>query len=66
MGSISTTLIDHKFGLFPPVNIRPLYIILGVLLMISSLLWMYSVRSDPAGASSPSAPLFRSSTPSPF
>lgn len=44
-GAGSATLVDHWVGLMDRVNIRWLYIVLGVLLMGSSVIWLHVLRS---------------------
>ncbi|NOY00556.1 MAG: hypothetical protein GXP30_12585 [Verrucomicrobia bacterium] len=43
-GAVSVSIIDHEVGMFPPSNLRILYIILGVLLMGASAAWLYSLN----------------------
>lgn len=45
-GAGSATVVDHWVGLIDRSNIRWLYVILGVLLMGSSLVWMHVLRSS--------------------
>jgi hypothetical protein len=40
----STTLVDHFVGNLDRSDLRLLYLILGVLLMLSSLLWLHVLR----------------------
>lgn len=46
VGAGSATLVDHLVGLIDRANIRWLYVILGVLLMGSSLVWLSVLRSS--------------------
>ena len=43
-GAGSATIVDHFVGNLDRSNLRLLYIILGVLLMLSSLLWLHVLR----------------------
>lgn len=38
-GAAMTTVVDHWVGMMPPSNWRPLYMILGILLMIVATVW---------------------------
>ena len=38
-GAAMTTIVDHWVGMMPPSNWRPLYMILGILLMIVATVW---------------------------
>src|SRR6218665_1585148 len=44
-GAGSVSLVDHVVGLMDRTNIRWLYVILGVLLMGSALIWLHVLRS---------------------
>ncbi len=43
-GAGSATIVDHFAGNLDRSNLRLIYIILGVLLMLSSLLWLHVLR----------------------
>lgn len=43
-GAGSATIVDHFVGTLDRSNLRLLYLILGVLLMLSSLLWLHVLR----------------------
>ena len=43
-GAISTSIVDHHVGLIDRINLRLLYIIIGVGLMIGSIVWLRSLR----------------------
>lgn len=54
-GAVSASLIDHRVGLMDPTNIRYLYILIGGILMVSSMLWLRSLKAaveDDAAATS--------------
>ena len=38
-GAAMTTVVDHWVGMMPPSNWRPLYMILGILLMVVATVW---------------------------
>ncbi|HEX5790973.1 MAG TPA: hypothetical protein VFY13_07450 [Luteolibacter sp.] len=48
-GAVSATLIDHEVGSLDRTSLRSLYVILGVLLMLGSGFWMYSLRDAVEG-----------------
>ena len=45
LGMIAVSVIDHRIGLMEPVNIRWIYIILGVVLMSVSLWWIQQMKA---------------------
>ena len=42
-GAVSASLIDHTTGTVDPVNIRPAYILIGLILMIAAVIWIKSL-----------------------
>jgi hypothetical protein len=44
-GAAIACFADKQYGMLPPVFLRWLFILVGSLLMISILLWSYSIRS---------------------
>jgi hypothetical protein len=43
-GAVCTSIVDHFVGLMDRSNIRLVYIILGIALMVSSVIWLRSLR----------------------
>jgi hypothetical protein len=43
-GAASATIVEHTVGYMDPTNLRPAYIVLGVLLMIASIVWLRSLK----------------------
>lgn len=46
-GAVSASLVDHFLGTLGRSNIRLLYIIIGIALMIGAYIWMSSLRGAP-------------------
>jgi len=49
IGAVSTSLVEHTVGHMDPTNLRPAYIVLGVVLMIASIIWLRSFRQSITG-----------------
>lgn len=49
VGAVSASLVDHHVGLFEPTNLRILYVILGLVLMIGAGLWLNALKTAVAG-----------------
>ncbi|MFO1440783.1 MAG: hypothetical protein U1F81_20870 [Verrucomicrobiaceae bacterium] len=45
-GAVSATLIEHTVGYMDPTNLRPAYIVLGVLLMAAGVFWLHSLKNS--------------------
>lgn len=45
LGMVAVSVIDHRIGLMEPVNIRWIYLILGVALMSVSLWWIQQMKA---------------------
>lgn len=43
VGAGMTTIVDHWVGMMPPSNLRPIYMVGGVLLMVAATLWYRSM-----------------------
>lgn len=46
IGAVSTSLVEHTVGYMDPTNLRPAYVVLGVVLMIASIIWLRSLRQS--------------------
>ncbi|CAN5565960.1 hypothetical protein BH09VER1_BH09VER1_48310 [soil metagenome] len=46
-GAVCVSLIDHRVGLREPTNLRPLYIILGLISMAAALAWLSALKHAP-------------------
>lgn len=46
VGAASSTIAEHSVGYMDPTNLRPAYIVLGVLLMIGSIFWLRSLKQS--------------------
>lgn len=46
-GAVCVSLVDHRVGLMEPINLRPLYIVLGVIVMSASAAWLYAIKHAP-------------------
>src|SRR5688572_18402427 len=44
-GAGSACFGDKEYGMFPPTSLRWLYIVCGVLVMVGSGIWMYSMKT---------------------
>ena len=58
VGAVSATLVDHFVGTIDRTNIRLLYILLGVIMMVGSYVWLRGMRNT-----SPETVTNRSSLP---
>ncbi len=43
-GATSACLVDHKVGLIDPTNLRPFYLVLGILAMVTAILWLFHLK----------------------
>lgn len=50
LGAIAVSLIDHRIGLMEPVNIRWIYMLLGLVLMGVSLWWIQGMKTAASSA----------------
>lgn len=48
-GAVSVSLVDHHVGLFEPTNLRTLYVIIGLALMVGASLWLNALKTAVAG-----------------
>jgi hypothetical protein len=48
VGAGSVSVVDHYAGLMEPMNLRILYVIIGVLLMAGSFVWQRSLKHSAA------------------
>jgi len=46
LGAVAVSIIDHKVGLLDPTNLRLLYVVVGVALMIFSIYWQGSIKRN--------------------
>lgn len=46
-GAVCVSLVDHRVGLMEPTNLRPLYIILGLIVMAAAGAWLYAIKHAP-------------------
>ncbi|WP_038170522.1 hypothetical protein [Verrucomicrobium sp. BvORR106] len=49
VGAVSVSLVDHHVGLFEPTNLRIIYVIIGLVLMIGAGLWLNALKTAVAG-----------------
>jgi hypothetical protein len=45
IGAFCVSMIDHYYGLFPRLNLRILYVIIGMILMIASYFFLISYKN---------------------
>ena len=45
-GAVCATLIEHTVGYMDPTNLRPAYILLGVLLMFAGGFWLHTLKES--------------------
>ncbi|MEM6915730.1 MAG: hypothetical protein AAF491_04105 [Verrucomicrobiota bacterium] len=45
IGSAFLTIVNHSIGLVHPVNLRPVYVMIGLVLIVISLLWVVALRT---------------------
>ena len=45
-GAASVSVVDHFTGVMEPKNLRLVYVIMGILLMVGSLLWLGAMRES--------------------
>lgn len=43
-GAVCVSLVDHRVGLLDPINLRLLYVLLGLFLMGGSVLWIHALK----------------------
>ncbi|HEY1049111.1 MAG TPA: hypothetical protein VGE39_05125 [Prosthecobacter sp.] len=43
-GAVSVSLVEHTVGHMDPTNLRPAYVLLGVVLMAASITWLRSLK----------------------
>ena len=43
-GAVCVSLVDHRVGLMDPTHLRPVYVILGLFLMIGAVIWLQAVK----------------------
>lgn len=48
-GAVSVSLVDHHVGLFEPTNLRILYVIVGIVLMVGASLWLNALKTAVVG-----------------
>ena len=46
-GAVCVSLVDHRVGLMEPTNLRPLYIVLGVIVMAAAIAWQHAIKHAP-------------------
>ncbi|SKA83966.1 hypothetical protein SAMN02745166_00965 [Prosthecobacter debontii] len=46
LGAASASVVDHYAGTMEPLNLRPIYILLGVGLMIAGVVWSRSLKQS--------------------
>jgi hypothetical protein len=46
IGAISATLVEHSVGFMDPTNLRPGYIVLGVLMMSAGVFWLRTLKES--------------------
>lgn len=46
VGAAAVSVVDHITGTIHPTNLRPAYIVLGVLLMVAGALWLRALKSQ--------------------
>lgn len=45
-GAVSATLIEHTVGYMDPTNLRPGYIVLGLLMMTAAVFWLHTLKGS--------------------
>jgi hypothetical protein len=43
-GAVSFSIIEHTIGLMDPTNLRPAYVFIGLVLMLSGVLWLRALK----------------------
>ncbi|CAN5565999.1 hypothetical protein BH09VER1_BH09VER1_48320 [soil metagenome] len=46
VGAFCASVIDHRVGREKNVNLRPAYLVVGILLMAASAYWLYDLRQS--------------------
>lgn len=43
-GAVSASLVEHRVGLMDPTNLRPAYVLLGMVLMVAAGVWLRALK----------------------
>lgn len=44
VGAVSVSLVEHRVGLMDPTNLRPAYVLLGVVMMLAGVIWLRALK----------------------
>lgn len=60
-GAVSASLVEHTIGYMDPTNLRPAYLLMGMLLMLASCVWLRTLKEGLAPPRPPDAALSQDS-----